>query len=95
MKRLRKFSFVSWNIILPLSAFQGTFIEDINFLGLGRSGFVVLDGRLCCDRLLVGSKKGGSVQTVFVHECVGRARAKEGVGVIIVYNNLIWFLLFL
>lgn len=49
---------MSWNIILPLSAFQGSFNEDIKFLGLGRSGFVVLDGSLGCDRLLAGCKNG-------------------------------------
>lgn len=74
MKRLRKFSFVSWNVILTLSPFQDTFNKDIKFQGFGRSGFVVWDGSLCCDRLLVGSKKGGSVQTVFVHICMGQGQ---------------------
>lgn len=35
---------------------------------------MVWDGSLCCDRLLVGSKKGGSVQTVFVHVCAGQGQ---------------------
>lgn len=37
----------------------------------------------------------GSVQTVFVHECVGKGKGQGGCGVIIVYNSLMWFLLIL
>lgn len=35
---------------------------------------VVLDGSLCCDRLLVGRKHCGSLQTVFVRGCMGKGR---------------------